>query len=154
MRLDRGMYTGPIWCGLVLSGVYVLATPQIITSIPDWAENALAAELGLAALICLTGQRLDDRWLAYQYERIGLAGIVLVLGILAVATDVPVVAQFTLSGGLGALVQIGSIRMFYRLTIALRGMDNSYASSSDSGSASDTRERQLDARSDGGASGQ
>ena len=119
-RLDRGMYTVPIWWGLVFSGIYVLASPPIIHTIPPLAEDILAVELLAFALLCLTGSRIDNTELAYRVEIVGLAGIALVLGILAVATELTLWQQFTLSGGLGALVQIGSLRMIAQLTLALR----------------------------------
>jgi len=120
VRYDRGQYTVPIWWGLALSGIYVLTEPQILTRITDRAENALAAALLLSAVVCLTGTRIPDTRTAYRVELVGLAGIVVVLGVLAVATDLTVWQQFTLAGGLGALVQIGSIRMIVNLTRALR----------------------------------
>jgi len=114
------MYTVPIWWGLVFSGIYVLASPPIITTIPSLAEDILAVELLAFALLCLTGSRIADIHLAYTLEVVGLAGIAVVLGILAVATELTLWQQFTLSGGFGALVQIGSLRMIVQLVQVLR----------------------------------
>lgn len=120
-RLDRGMYTAPIWWGLLLTGIYVLAAPAPrLQGIAPAAEFTGAMVLFVSALACLTGTRITDLRIAYRLELAGLVGIVLVLGWLAVVGEFTVWQQFTLAGGLGALVQIGSIRMAVRLAIALR----------------------------------
>jgi hypothetical protein len=52
---------------------------------------------------------------AYKYEILGLVGICITLGILAGITPLTLLQQFTLSGSLGAIIQIGSLRMIARL---------------------------------------
>lgn len=121
-RLDRGMYTAPIWWGLLLTGIYVVSTPGTnYPGIPEPVDSAAASVLLLGALACLTGTRIpDDRIrLAYRLELFGLVLIVLVLGWLAVAGQFSVWQQFTLAGGLVAVIQIGSIRLAVRLAISL-----------------------------------
>lgn len=120
-RLDRGMYTVPIWWGLLLTGVYVLTSPtqRLSHAVPHLAETIAAVLMFVSALACLTGSRIHDLALAYTLELVGLVGIVVVLGWLAVVGDYTPWQQFTLAGGLGALVQIGSIRMAARLALEL-----------------------------------
>lgn len=119
-RLDRGMYTIPIWFGLLFTGLYVLHSSQIITEIPNAFENFLGATMALGAAACLVGTRLNNVRKAYITEIAGLAVICIVLGILATVTELTLIQQFTMSGGLGALVQIGSLRMIFRLTLELK----------------------------------
>lgn len=119
-RLDDGPYVLAVWAGLVFTGVYVMATKQIITSIPDWFENLLGLAIGTGAGICLAGSRVADWRVAYHYELGGLALIIVTLGVLAVATDLSLVAQLTLGGGLGGWIQVASIVLAANLWRALR----------------------------------
>lgn len=128
MRLDRGMYTVPVWVGLFLTGIYVVLTPQSQGRLPEAVDSALAALFSVAALACLVGAALGTRWFyptaklstSYWLEIAGLAVICVVLGVEAVVTDLTLVQQFTLAGNFGAIIQIGSIRFIYRLWLALR----------------------------------
>jgi hypothetical protein len=114
------MYTIPIWFGLFFTGLYVLHSSQIITEISNNFENFLGAAMTLAAAACLVGTRLNNVRKAYITEIAGLLVICIVLGILAIATELTLIQQFTLAGGLGALIQIGSLRMIFRLTLELK----------------------------------
>lgn len=119
-RLDRGMYTAPMWWGMLLSGLRVLTSPApMLTTVPPVHEKLAAALLFASALTCLTGSRITDLRLAYRLEIVGLTGIVLVLAWLTVVSEYTVWEQFTLAGGLVAIVQIGSIRMALRLALSL-----------------------------------
>lgn len=119
-RLDRGMYTIPIWWGLVFSGIYTLAQPQVITTIPDGVENLLGGQLLASAVLCLTGTQIPDTAIAYRLEIVGLLGIITVLAVLAVSTELTLLDQFTMHGSFGAIIQLGSLRMAFRLGLALK----------------------------------
>jgi peptidoglycan/LPS O-acetylase OafA/YrhL len=122
-RIDRhGWYTIAVWIGLVLSGVYVLLMPEdaSVASLPDWFDNLLGLAMVASAGLCLAGVVTRDWRRAYTLEIVGLGGVVVVLGVLAIATNVPLWAQFTLQGGLGAVIQIGSLRAMAGLWMALR----------------------------------
>lgn len=127
-RLDRGAYTIPVWFGLFFTGLYVLTQPQIESGIPNWVENVLGLVFALGAGACLVGAFMGTRWfypkatlsLSYWLEIAGLSVICVVLGVLAIVTDLSLEQQFTMSGGLGALVQIGSLVLIARLAVALR----------------------------------
>lgn len=120
-RLDRsGWYTIPIWIGLFLSGLYVLMVPQLIHSIPNWCENLLGLSLSLGAAACLYGVAQPDWREAYRVEIGGLAVISVVLGILAVFGELTLAQMFTLTGSLGAVIQIASLRAIVEMWLALR----------------------------------
>lgn len=121
-RVDRaGIYTAPVWLGLFITGIYVIATPESTTvDISNWADNLLGVMMTLAAGACLYGVTVPNWRAAYQIQICGLSVIVVVLGILAMVTRLTLVQQFTLVGGLGALVQIGSIRAIWVMWQALR----------------------------------
>lgn len=118
-RIDRGFYTQPIWVGLVVSGVYELFVPET-TRLREWQGNALAVLLVVSAGVCLVGSALKDWRVAFRLELVGLVGVIVTLGVLAVETRVSLLEQFTFVGGLGALIQIGSIRLAWHLWRALR----------------------------------
>jgi ABC-type amino acid transport system permease subunit len=126
-RIDHGSYAIEIWAGLFISGIYILSAPQVLFSIPNWFENTIAGILCVGSGLCLWGAALGTKWCypnaaeqtSYRLELIGLPLISIILGVLAVATDVSAIAQFTLSGGLGVPVQIASLRMIAKLWTAL-----------------------------------
>jgi hypothetical protein len=123
VRIDRhGWYVVPIWFGLLVTGIYVLFTPEdsSVASLPNWFDNLLGFLFAFAAATCLYGVAEHDWRKAYKMEIGGLAVICIVLGILATVTNLTLVQQFTLAGGLGALVQIGSLRAIVELWLALR----------------------------------
>jgi len=119
-RLDRGPYVLAVWAGLVFTGAYVVITPQIITSIPDWFENVLGVAIALGAGVCLWGSRITEWRSAYRWELGGLALIIVTLGVLAVSTELTLVQQLTLGGGLGGWLQIASMVLAANLWRALR----------------------------------
>lgn len=120
-RLDReSLYTLPIWVGLFLSGIYVLAVPQMIHSIPNWSENALGLALSVGAAGCLYGAAQPDWRRAYRAEMAGLAVVTVVLGLLAIFGELTLAQMFTLTGSLGAMIQIGSLRAMVEMWLALR----------------------------------
>lgn len=120
-RLDReSIYVLPIWVGLFLSGIYVLAVPQLTHAIPNWAENLLGIALTAGAGVCLYGATLADWRRAYRLEIVGLSVVAVVLGLLAIFGDLTLAQMFTLSGSLGALIQIGSLRAIVEMWLALR----------------------------------
>jgi peptidoglycan/LPS O-acetylase OafA/YrhL len=122
-RLDDGPYVLAIWAGLLFTGIYVLLTPENHTvsgALPNWFDNMLGASITIGAGLCLAGSQMKDWRKAYRYELGGLAIIIAVLGVLAVATDIPLIAQFTLAGSFGACIQIASLVMAANLWRALR----------------------------------
>ena len=118
-RLDRGPYSRFIWAGMIFTGIYVIFTPQIIQSIPNWFENLLGLAFAAGGTICLRGSFIQDWRTAYQVELGGLALITVTLGVLAIATDLTLVQQLTLGGGLGGWIQIASLVMAANLWRAL-----------------------------------
>lgn len=119
-RLDRGLYTAPIWAGLFLSGIYVLVAPPMLHKVSGTVEDSMAAVMIVAAGACLAGLGIRPTHVAYRVELAGLVGIVGVLAWLTVESDYTLWQQFTLSGGMAGMVQIGSIRMALRLALELR----------------------------------
>lgn len=127
-RLDRGMYTVPIWFGLFLTGIYVVLAPQSEEHFVDSTENVLGYLFSLSAALCLLGAALGTKWFkpntklatSYWLEIVGLSGICILLGVDAVVTDLTLWQQFTMAGSLGAILQIGSLRFIVMLLLALR----------------------------------
>ena len=130
-RLDRGMYTQPLWVGFFLTGIYVMTVPHTSRVFPATMEFSLGFLFSVFALLCLVGSVLGTRWCypdaklrtSYRLEIVGLIGICLVLGIEAVQAGLSLVQQFTMAGSLGAIIQIGSIRFIVMLWLALRHLD-------------------------------
>ena len=123
-RLDRvGVYTLPIWVGLFITGLYILFSPQVEFGVSNGVENLLGGLFAAGAAACLIGAVIKDWRTAYIIEIIGLAVICVVLGILATVTSLSLLQQFTMAGGLGALVQIGSLRGIVTLLVALNKKD-------------------------------
>jgi hypothetical protein len=120
-RLDReGMYTIPIWVGLLLTGFYVLWRPGIHSSLDLWLEATFAIITIFSSSLCLIGAAIPQRILAYKMQIVGLAINFLVLGALAGHIDRPLIEQWTLAGGMGGLIQIGNVRMIVQLWSAIR----------------------------------
>ena len=120
-RLDReGMYTIPIWAGLLLTGFYVLWRPGVHSSLDLWLEATFAIATIFSSSLCLIGVAIPQRILAYKMQIVGLAINFLVLGALAGHIDRPLIEQWTLAGGMGGLIQIGNVRMIVQLWSAIR----------------------------------
>ena len=120
-RLDReGMYTIPIWVGLLLSGFYVLWRPGLHTTIELRLEASLAIITIISSSLCLIGVMISQRITAYKMQIVGLAINFLVLGYLAGHVDRPLIEQWTLAGSMGGLIQIGNVRMIIQLWSAIR----------------------------------
>ena len=120
-RLDReGMYTIPIWVGLLLTGFYVLLRPGIHSSIDLWLEATFAIITIFSSSLCLIGAAIPQRITAYKMQIVGLAINFLVLGALAGHIDRPLIEQWTLAGGMGGLIQVGNVRMIVQLWSAIR----------------------------------
>lgn len=116
-RLDReGVYTIPIWIGLFFTSLYVLYSPTIDPLISDGYENLLAALMGLGSILCLIGVFIGNRILAYKIECLGLAMTFVALGLVGAHVDRSLIEQFTMYGSLGAIIQIGNVRMMWQLT--------------------------------------
>ena len=116
MRLDRqGSYTIPIWVGLFLSGLYILWAPQIDPLLPGGEENLLGLVLSIGAGMCLVGVFISDKVKAYILEIAGMLVTGAVLAFVATRVDRSLFEQFTLYGSLGAIIQIGSIRLMFKL---------------------------------------
>ena len=111
-RIDReGMYTIPIWVGLLLSGIYVLWVPRVDPLISEQLEDRLAVVFIVGSMLCLVGAAIKDRITAYKLEFVGLFLTFVVLGFLAAHVDRSLIEQWTLAGGLGGLIQVGNVRM-------------------------------------------
>ena len=120
-RLDReGVYTIPIWLGLLLTGLYVLARPGIHSTLDLRLEATLAIITIFSSSLCLIGVAIPQRITAYKMQIVGLAINFFVLGALAGHIDRPLIEQWTLAGGMGGLIQIGNVRMIVQLWSAIR----------------------------------
>ena len=120
-RLDReGVYAGPIWLGLLLTGFYVLWRPGIHSTLDLRLEASLAIITIFSSSLCLIGVAIPQRITAYKMQIAGLAINFLVLGALAGHIDRPLIEQWTLAGGMGGLIQIGNVRMIVQLWSAIR----------------------------------
>ena len=120
-RLDReGVYTIPIWLGLLLTGLYVLARPGIHSTLDLRLEATLAIITIFSSSLCLIGVMISQRIVAYKMQIAGLVINFLVLGYLAGHVDRPLIEQWTLAGGMGGLIQIGNVRMIVQLWSAIR----------------------------------
>ena len=120
-RLDReGMYTIPIWVGLLLTGCYVLWRPGIHSTLDLRLEVTLAIITIFSSSLCLIGVMISQRIVAYKMQIAGLVINFLVLGALAGHVDRPLIEQWTLAGGMGGLIQIGNVRMIVQLWSAIR----------------------------------
>ena len=120
-RLDReGVYAGPLWLGLLLTGFYVLWRPGIHSALDLRLEATLAIITIFSSSLCLIGVAIPQRITAYKMQIAGLAINFLVLGALAGHVDRPLIEQWTLAGGMGGLIQIGNVRMIVQLWSAIR----------------------------------
>ena len=120
-RLDReGMYTIPIWLGLLLTGLFVLWRPGIHSTLDLRLEATLAIITIFSSSLCLIGVMISQRIVAYKMQIAGLVINFLVLGALAGHVDRPLIEQWTLAGGMGGLIQIGNVRMIVQLWSAIR----------------------------------
>ena len=120
-RLDReGVYTIPIWLGLLLTGLYVLWRPGIHSTLDLRIEATLAIITIFSSSLCLIGVMIPQRLVAYRMQIAGLVINFLVLGYLAGHVDRPLIEQWTLAGGMGGLIQIGNVRMIVQLWSAIR----------------------------------
>ena len=120
-RLDReGMYTIPIWLGLLLTGLFVLWRPGIHSTLDLRLEATLAIITIFSSSLCLIGVMISQRIVAYKMQIAGLVINFLVLGALAGHVDRPLIEQWTLAGGMGGLIQIGNVRMIIQLWSAIR----------------------------------
>lgn len=117
VRLDReGMYTIPVWFGLLFTGIYVLWMPQVDKVISEQLEDRLAVAVIVGSMMCLIGAAIPDRITAYKLEVPGLFITFVVLGFLAAHVDRSLIEQWTMVGGLGGLIQIGNVRMMWQLS--------------------------------------
>ena len=120
-RLDReGVYAGPLWLGLLLTGFYVLWRPGIHSTLDLRIEVTLAIITIFSSSLCLIGVAIPQRITAYKMQIVGLVINFLVLGALAGHIDRPLIEQWTLAGGMGGLIQIGNVRMIVQLWSAIR----------------------------------
>ena len=120
-RLDReGVYAGPIWLGLLLTGFYVLWRPGVHSTLDLRIEVTLAIITIFSSSLCLIGVAIPQRITAYKMQIVGLVINFLVLGALAGHVDRPLIEQWTLAGGMGGLIQIGNVRMIVQLWSAIR----------------------------------
>ena len=120
-RLDReGMYTIPIWAGLLLTALYVLWRPGIHTTLDLRVEASLAIITIFSSSLCLIGVAIPQRIVAYKMQIAGLVINFFVLGYMAGHVDRPLIEQWTLAGGMGGLIQIGNVRMIVQLWAGIR----------------------------------
>ena len=120
-RLDReGVFTVPIWLGLLLTGFYVLWRPGIHSTLDLRLEATLAIITIFSSSLCLIGVAIPQRITAYKMQIAGLVINFFVLGYMAGHVDRPLIEQWTLAGGMGGLIQIGNVRMIVQLWSAIR----------------------------------
>ena len=120
-RLDReGVYAGPLWLGLLLTGFYVLWRPGVHSTLDLRIEVTLAIITIFSSSLCLIGVAIPQRITAYKLQIVGLVINFLVLGYMAGHVDRPLIEQWTLAGGMGGLIQIGNVRMIVQLWSAIR----------------------------------
>ena len=120
-RLDReGVYTIPIWVGLLLTGFYVLWRPGIHSTLDLRLEATLAIITIFSSSLCLIGVAIPQRITAYKMQIAGLVINFFVLGYMVGHVDRPLIEQWTLAGGMGGLIQIGNVRMIVQLWSAIR----------------------------------
>ena len=120
-RLDReGVYAGPLWLGLLLTGFYVLWRPGIHSTLDLRLEATLAIITIFSSSLCLIGVAIPQRITAYKLQIVGLVINFFVLGYMAGHIDRPLIEQWTLAGGMGGLIQIGNVRMIVQLWSAIR----------------------------------
>ena len=120
-RLDReGVYAGPLWLGLLLTGFYVLWRPGVHSTLDLRLEVTFAIITIFSSSLCLIGVAIPQRITAYKMQIVGLVINFLVLGALAGHIDRPLIEQWTLAGGMGGLIQIGNVRMIVQLWSAIR----------------------------------
>ena len=119
-RLDReGVYAGPLWLGLLLTGFYVLWRPDIHSALDLPLEATLAIITIFSSSLCLIGVAIPQRITAYKLQIVGLVINFFVLGYMAGHVDRPLIEQWTLAGGMGGLIQIGNVRMIVQLWSAI-----------------------------------
>jgi hypothetical protein len=120
-RLDReGVYAGPLWLGLLLTGFYVLWRPGIHSALDLRLEATLAIITIFSSSLCLIGVAIPQRITAYKLQIVGLVINFFVLGYMAGHIDRPLIEQWTLAGGMGGLIQIGNVRMIVQLWAGIR----------------------------------
>lgn len=134
-RLDRGSYTIPVWVGLFITGIKTLLvehTPdQYVyfheTGLPEWVEAVMALIFTVASLLCIIASCMGTSWFApttslrtvYRMEFVGLVAIIGVLFADSLWKDRKLFQLFTLGGGFGGIIIIGSMALLGRLWIAL-----------------------------------
>lgn len=134
MRLDRGMYTIPVWWGLLFTGLKTILLPHNEYTYfhevewPEWFEYSLAVPFTIAAAALLFASAIGDpKFMPKVKQRtilitefIALAVIVLAIGIDAIAKDEPLFHLLTMGGGFGAIIQIGSLRFMAHCLVELK----------------------------------
>jgi hypothetical protein len=134
-RVDRGPYVVPVWFGLLFTGIKTLVVPHTPENLvyfhdaayPELFEWVLAVLFIVACVACLVASAMGTPWFSpstplltvYKIEFIGLAAIVVILAVDAVANTIPLFQLFTLGGGFGGIIQIGSLAMMGRLWVGI-----------------------------------
>lgn len=134
-RIDHQSYGPEIWAGLFLASLYLLQSPPVMDTLENHAERALSVLLGVGSLICLIGAAVgtpvllpDARYkTAYRWQLVGLPLIIFALAWYTYLAIDPAGQQQTLvtaalGGGLGLFIEIGSLRMFFDLIAATKGV--------------------------------
>lgn len=129
-RIDHQGYVPEIWAGLLATSLYMLQVGPIMSNLNDRLEDWIALSLFTGSVICLVGVVLGTKWffrhvsrrVSYITELVGLPLIIAALGFLTYASvDASQLVLTALGGGLGLVIEIGSVRMMVDLVDELNG---------------------------------
>ena len=134
-RIDRGPFVIPVWFGLLFTGIKTLVVEHTAgnlvyfhdPALPEVIEQSLAVVFIIAVLACLITSAMGTDWFSpdtplksiYKAQFIGLAVIVICITIDAFWNVIPLFQLFTLGGGFGGIIVIGSMAMMGRLWVAI-----------------------------------
>ena len=134
-RIDRGPFVIPIWFGLLFTGIKTLVVAHSEQNLvyfhdpelPEVVEQSLAVVFIAACVACLIASAMATSWFSpttpmefvYKVEFVGLAFIILCITIDAFFNTIPLFQLFTLGGGFGGIIVIGSMAMMGRIWVAL-----------------------------------
>jgi len=134
-RIDRGPFVIPIFFGLLFTGIKTLVVPHTAGNLvyvhddklPEVFEWSLAVVFIVACVACLLSSAMGTDWFSpatpiksvYKVQFAGLAVIILCIVIDAFFNTIPLFQLFTLGGGFGGIIVIGSMAMMGRLWVAI-----------------------------------
>ena len=135
-RIDRGPFVIPVWFGLLFTGIKTLVVAHSEQNmvyfhdpaLPEVVEQSLAVLFVIACLACLVSSAMGTDWFAedtplktvYLTQFIGSGVIIGCIMVDAMWNVIPLFQLFTLGGGFGGIIVIGSMAMMGRLWVALQ----------------------------------